>query len=119
MVLFENLIKNGEKYGVQYEFIDNNNLKDCKCGGKPKIYIKHTNKKLSFENGFICCPKCNKIEQFSFDISGHESNFYKKKETALKCAIEKWNNKQNMEVKKWGIWFLLKQICQLRLLPKH
>lgn len=100
MDMFEKMIKNGKECGVEYEFIDNDNLKDCKCGGKPKIYITHTSKKYSFEHGCIRCPRCNESEDFVFDISGHESDFYKNKETAVKYAIIKWNTKQKLEGEK-------------------
>lgn len=99
MDMLENFRKIQEACGAEYEFIDNDNLKDCKCGGKPKIYIKHTRKKHSFEHGAICCFECLESEQFVFDISGHESDFAKNKEEALKCAIKKWNNKQKSENK--------------------
>lgn len=92
MGLFENLINNGEKCGIKYEFIDNYKLKDCKCGGKPQIYIKHTKKKFSFEHGSICCPKCKKLLQFNFDITGKDTQFFKRKETVIKNAVDEWNN---------------------------
>lgn len=95
MIDWNKLIENGKKYGVEYYFYDDVELKPCSRGGKARMYSKECkNKKFSFEHLHIRCEKCNKSVSTVYDVSGNPNETYKEKSEAIKDIVQRWNSEE-------------------------